>query len=977
MFTRFNALLGGLLIVIVSVGQYRDALFGIVLVANTAIGIIQELRAKKTLNRLALLTAPRARVVRDSQLVESPVEAVVLDDILDLQPGDQLVVDAVMVDGELEVDESLVSGEADPVAKHTGDEVLSGSFVVAGSGRARAIRVGAGAYAQSLAAQAQRFTLVHSELREATDRILRLVTWVIGPTAVVLVISQLRSAGLRDAIGGSVAGIGAMVPEGLVLLTSVAFGAATLRLAKRRVLVQELAAVEGLARVDVVCIDKTGTLTEGSMRIRQVEPLTDGVDVDSVLGAIAAADSHPNASMRAIAGAYPPPEGWAVVSAVPFSSARKWSSVTFEGDRSWLIGAPEVLLDAAPAAAAVVERARALAATGQRVLLVARAPAPPENANVPAALEPVALVGLEEQIKPDAPDTLAYFGSQSVVVKVISGDNPVTVGAIAARLGVPGADQPVDARQLRDDAALGEVLEQHSVFGRVLPHQKRAMVTALRSRGHVVAMTGDGVNDALALKEADIGVAMASGSAATRAVAQLVLLDNRFAALPGVVAEGRRVIANVERVAKLFVTKTVYAQVLAVLVGVLTVPFPFLPRHLTIVSSLTIGIPGFFLALAPNEARFQPRFLRRVLSFAIPAGLVAATATFIAYAAARTEGVPLTEARTTATLVLVGVGLWVLTLLARPFTPPLIVLGASMGAAFAVVLAVPGLRGFFALEIPPPEVVATAAGVVASAVALLEAGRWVVAEWQDHRLARVGRTAERLLEFLAARLRPEGALGLTLTVLLALIASAGWVLGVIVQDVIAGDDAARLDRPVLDWLVANRQPWLTTVAQVTTALGSSAFLIPLVVIVGGLWWKRRHTPRALLLLGAAYLGADLLFRIIKAATGRARPPTDLAVGHFAGLAFPSGHATQAAAVWGMLAALVATLLPLWRYKAALWATAILIAAAVGVTRLYLGAHWLTDVLGGWALGALWLGAVLGATRSVDLIRERPARGGVP
>jgi cation-transporting P-type ATPase E len=482
--------------------------------------------------------------VRGGQVAEIAVGDVVVDDVLDLSAGDQLVVDGIVLDGELEVDESLVSGEAEPVTKHTGDEVLSGSFVVAGSGRAQAARVGSQAYAQSLAEQARRFTLVHSELREGINRILGLVTWAIVPTAVVLVIGQLRSSGLRDALSGSVAGIGAMVPDGLVLLTSVAFAVAVVRLARCRVLVQQLAAVEGLARVDVVCVDKTGTLTEPHMAVTGVEALTDGLDPAGLLGALAPADPHPNASLQAVADSYPSPEAWVVRFRVPFSSARKWASVTFEEQGTWLVGAPEVLLGSENRAPAL-ERASALAGTGHRVLLVARAPEPPQEATVPAGLEPAILVVLEEKVRADAAETMAYFASQQVGVKVISGDNPQTVAAIATRVGVAGAERPIDARDLPTaEAELAQVLEEHTVFGRVLPHQKRAMVAALQSRGHVVAMTGDGVNDVLALKDADIGVAMASGSDATRAVAQLVLLDNGFAALPGVVAEGRRVIAT-------------------------------------------------------------------------------------------------------------------------------------------------------------------------------------------------------------------------------------------------------------------------------------------------------------------------------------------------------------------------------------------------------------------------------------------------
>jgi cation-transporting ATPase E len=718
-FTRFNALLGGLLAVIIVVGPFQDALFGVVLVTNAAVGIIQELRAKRTLDRLALLAAPRARVLRDGDVREVHLDEIVLDDVLELRRGDQLVVDASVVAGELEVDESLISGEAEPVTKGEGDEVLSGSFVVSGSGLARATRVGADAYAQSLADEARRFTLVSSELRDGINQILRIVTWLILPVAGLLVSSQLRTSALADALRSSVAGVGAMVPEGLVLLTSVAFAVAALRLARGGVLVQELAAVEGLARVDVVCVDKTGTLTEGSLVVTHVERLTDGAEIDQVLGAVAAADPDPNPSLRALAAAFPPPAGWTQRTGVAFSSARKWSSVTFDEHGTWVLGAPEILLATAEAPVAL-ERATHLARSGHRVLLLARTAAPVDESWQPTGVEPVALVALEEKIRPDAADTLEYFAAQGVAVKVISGDNPETVGAIAAAVGVAGADQPIDARTLPEDLrALGEMLDTHGVFGRVLPQQKRAMVVALQARSHVVAMTGDGVNDVLALKDADIGVAMASGSGATKAVAQLVLLNDTFASLPGVVAEGRRVIANVERVANLFVTKTVYATLLALSVGVLALPFPFLPRHLTIVSTLTIGVPGFFLALAPNHRRFRPGFVARVLRFAVPAGVVAAAATLGAYGVARAEGVSLTQSRTTALLVLFAVGLWVLVILARPLTGPRGLLALGMAAAFAFVMAVPGLRTFFDLQIPAQEVLLTACAIAAGAALVL------------------------------------------------------------------------------------------------------------------------------------------------------------------------------------------------------------------------------------------------------------------
>jgi cation-transporting ATPase E len=495
--------------------------------------------------------------------------------------------------------------------------------------------------------------------------------------------------------------------------------------------VQELAAVEVLARVDVVCVDKTGTLTAGSLRVTGIErpdgSAADG-EVVAVLGALVRAEERPNASLQAIAEVGRDP-GWAVERVVPFSSARKWSGASFAGHGSWILGAPDVLLgQGAPLRARVEE----LAGTGTRVLLLARTEAGFDDPDG-FRPEPVALLCLEEQIRPDAAPTIEFFREQGVAVKVISGDNPLTVGAIANEVGVAGADHPIDARQLPEDLdALAAVLAGASVFGRVQPHQKRAMVHALQRDGHTVAMTGDGVNDVLALKDADMGVAMGSGSGATRSVAQLVLLDDSFASLPQVVAEGRKVIANVERVANLFVTKSVYAAILAFAVGLTTQQFPFFPRHLTIISSLTIGIPAFFLALAPNDKRAEPGFVPRVARFSIPAGMVAAAATFFAFNLMDDAGVSLVESRTAALIVLFSVAMWVLVLLARPLNEWKVALLGSMVVGFLLALGTELGREFFELEIPPLLETMAVIGVAAVAIGLMELG-WRLGEWWARR----------------------------------------------------------------------------------------------------------------------------------------------------------------------------------------------------------------------------------------------------
>ncbi len=479
-FTRFNALLGAMLALIVLVGgPYQDALFGVVLVANALIGIVQEIRAKRTLDRLTLLVAPRAHALRDGAVAEISIGEVVLDDILDAPAGAQIVVDGEVVAADgLEVDESLLTGESDAVRKRPGDRMLSGSFVAAGSGRYRATAVGADAYASRIAQDARRFTLTSSELRSGIDRILVYVTWAIVPTALLLFWSQYRvHDSWREGVSGAVAGTVAMVPEGLVLLTSLAFAVAVVRLARQRVLVQELPAVEGLARVDVLCIDKTGTLTYGRLGVARVDRL-DGTDPAPALAALAASDPAPNATMRALAEAYPPAaDGWRPDERVPFSSARKWSAGSFGAHGTWVLGAPDVLLEPGE----LRDRLGEDAAAGNRVLLLARATALRGEA-VPDGLEPVAAIVLADRVRGDAAATLAYFAEQGVAVKVLSGDHPATVGAIAVSLGLEGAERPVDATTLPDDGPeLVGSLSTHSVFGRVTPQQKRAMVAALRA----------------------------------------------------------------------------------------------------------------------------------------------------------------------------------------------------------------------------------------------------------------------------------------------------------------------------------------------------------------------------------------------------------------------------------------------------------------------------------------------------------------
>lgn len=723
--TPVNAIIGALLAAILVAGYPGDALFAGVIVCNSLIGIGQELHARRVLNRLVVMSMPRARVVRDGRSEELATEAVVADEVCELRPGDQVVVDGEVVHSTgLEIDESLLTGESDPVEKDPGDAVLSGSFVSAGAGYYRATAIGGESYAARLAAEARRFKLAGSELRRGVNVILRWLTVIIPPAAALLGARLLFSAHDRwqEALRGTVAAAVAMVPDGLVLLTSLSFIAGVLALARRRALAKELASVELLARVDTLCLDKTGTITTGEISLAGIEPLgsADEAEAAAALGALSRADPAPNATLAAVAAALEAPEGWAPDRVQPFSSARKWAAASFEGRGTYHLGAPDVLLGAEDSEARA--RVAAHAAAGARVLAVTRSQQW-QGDELAGRREAVGLVMLADTVRDDAAEILAYFREQGVELKVISGDHPATVAAVSERVGIPGADRWADARELPEDSGdLADEVERTSVFGRVTPHQKRAMVHALQSRGRTVAMTGDGVNDVLALKDSDMGIAMGAGSSSTRAVAQLVLLDNRFSTLPRVLAEGRRVINNIERVANLFITKAAYAVLLTALIGAVGSPFPFLPRQLTLIGTFSIGLPGFFLALAPSHRLNQPGFLERVLRFSLPAGAVAGVVTFGLYELVRRiDSVDLGQARTCATVTLLGVGLVILVLISRPLRPWKVGLAAAMAGLYAAVMGWAPLRDYYHLH-PPP---AVGWWCVALAVTLGGLGVWL------------------------------------------------------------------------------------------------------------------------------------------------------------------------------------------------------------------------------------------------------------
>lgn len=699
--TPVNAIMGSLLVLILIAGFPGDALFAGVIVSNSVIGVAQELKARRTLNELAVLSSPKARVIRDGEETEISVSGVVADDLLSLLPGDQVVVDGTVVNElGLEIDESLLTGESDPVDKDINDSVLSGSFVSAGSGLYQATHIGGEAYASSLAEEARRFKLANSELKAGVNSILRWLFFIIPPASVLLLIRLLAEEDTwNEAIRGTVAGAVAAVPDGLVLLTSLSFIVGVVALARRQALAKELASVELLARVDVLCLDKTGTITTGEISFAGIEKLNDE-DPTEALGAMVASDPNPNPTLSAIGTNCLDPE-WTVEKVLPFSSARKWAATSFTDHGIYHLGAPDILL--APDALKERDQVKNYADLGKRVLVLTHTTEDLEDLeDLPEHREPIALVLLEDTIKEDAEEILAFFVEQGLTLKVISGDHPATVAAVAARAGIPGSDSGFDARDLPEDPSeLAKVLEEQTVFGRVTPHQKRAMVSSLQSQGHTVAMTGDGVNDVLALKDADMGIAMGSGSSATRAVAQLVLLDDRFSTLPRVLAEGRRVINNIERVANLFICKAAYALLLILLVGIFGSPFPLLPKQLTLIGSFSIGLPGFFLALAPDTSLVKSGFLKRVLYFSLPAGCTAGIATFIGYEIIRNSAASLDEARTAATIILLALGLSILISISRPLRSWKIGLAAAMALSYIFIMFNKTGQDFFELNLPP------------------------------------------------------------------------------------------------------------------------------------------------------------------------------------------------------------------------------------------------------------------------------------
>lgn len=755
-FTLFNGIICAAMALVLVTGSWRDAVFGFVIIINTGIGIVTELRAKRTLDKLSILVASEFLVHRDGKDVEVSHNEIVLDDLLWIRAGEQVPADGQIIQTwGLELDESMLTGESRTVRHKVGEQVYSGATAVSGMALVKVNAVGSHSYAATLTAQAKVYKKTVSDLNKGINTILKFMTFLVVPLCVLLILSQIHTVGgwhaalstgeWRQAVVSAVAGVVGMIPEGLVLLTSLNFAVAAMRLARHDTLVQELESVETLARVDALNLDKTGTITDGGIAFNRLVML-DSANAAAEQAATQALydccnEEQPNGTGQAVLAGLKA-QGYgagAVESRVPFSSARKWSAVRKSGE-TWYMGAPEVIISALEGDySSVLQQVNEYANDGNRVLLVARSTAPlsprsglrdaVEGANVSdgpqldVQAEPVALVLCSEKIREDAERTLAWFREQGVRCRVISGDNPVTVGAIARRVKLTGDHEPVamDARELPEDVnELARVLENVDVLGRVLPDQKKAIVKALHTQNHVVAMTGDGVNDALAIKEADLGIAMGNAAPATKAVAQVVLVDSKFSHLPDVVARGRQVMANMERVASLFLVKTVYSALISLGVVLTQIPYPYLPRHITYIGALTIGMPAFILALAPNTRRYMPGFLKRVVAFALPGGIATALSVLlVAWVLPPVMGwnvtgdaADLSALRATSAIILFAMGVFVLARVARPLNGWRGVLVAVFAAAGVIGAFVPFVANFFALILP------TGATMVATLIAL-------------------------------------------------------------------------------------------------------------------------------------------------------------------------------------------------------------------------------------------------------------------
>lgn len=703
--TFFNLIFLVLALCLCLVGSFKNLMFLLVAAANTVVGSFQEIRAKRAVDKLTLVAAGTAKAIRSGQRISVRTDQLVRDDIVEFAAGDQICADAVVRDGQLQVNESLLTGEADAILKNPGDTLKSGSFVISGRARVQLTHVGSESYAAKLAAEARRnVRSTKSEMMLSLTKLITVVGIALIPLGIILFLrhflSVFQGLPLRDSVESTVSALIGMIPEGLYLLTSVAIAASCLKLSRKRVLVQDMNCIETLAHVDVLCVDKTGTITEPTMEVTDVYPLNSERfsydDIEKILAAFYHGEEPDNETARAMGQQFAGETTWRAVKRMAFSSSTKWSGADFGENGRYVVGAPEFIMG--DRYDSIRSEAEPWSERGCRVLLLAAYDTAFDDGPLQSAhVAPIALVFLSNLLRPDAQETFRYFASQGVSVRVISGDNPITVAQVAARAGIENADRYVDATTLSTEQDFEEAVKYYTVFGRVTPEQKRYLVRAFQKQGHTVAMTGDGVNDVLALKDANCGIAMASGSQAASQVAQIVLLNSQFSAMPAIVAEGRRVINNIQRAASLFLVKNIFSFALTLLLLFIDMPYPLLPIQLSLISTFTIGIPSFFLALEPNYARVEGKFMRNVIRRAMPGGLTNLTIVLLAGFFTSTFGLSNEQLNTICVWVMSAVGLVTLYHVSVPFTRLRLAVLAAMTAAMLFSLLV--IPAFFDLPV--------------------------------------------------------------------------------------------------------------------------------------------------------------------------------------------------------------------------------------------------------------------------------------
>lgn len=679
-FSGINITLASLVLI---AGSPKNAVFALVIIVNNIIGVTQELNAKKTLEKLSVLSMVNGKVLRSGKIIDIKVEDIVKDDIVYLSTGQQVLSDCrVIMCDEIEVDESMLTGESDSVYKSNEDILLSGSFIVAGEGYARVIKVGSDTYTSKLADEAKRFKVINSELQRSINKVIKALLWAIVPIGIVLTITQLlyTNTDWKGAIIGTVSGVSGMIPEGLILLTSTTFIVSIVNLSKHNTLVQQLSATENLARIDVLCLDKTGTITEGRLELLDILSLGDNKreEIDLAISSIVYNLPSKNSTQEAILEFYTKDPKVNVMKKIPFSSRRKWGGITVQGKGSWIMGAPEIILR--DRYEDIKDKVELHAREGKRVLLLGKVEDEGFNENLEFTVKEMGLILLNDVIRKEAPRVIKEFREEGVEIKVISGDNPVTVSNLAKRAGIYGAENYIDGRDLNDKEDLTKIVDDYTVFGRVTPHQKRDLVKALQKGGKTVGMTGDGVNDILALKESDCSIAMANGSDATKAVAQLVLLDSNFSSLTSVVAEGRKQIHNLEVVAQLFLSKTVFYVIMAIVFCIIRLPYPIIPIQASLIGSCAIGLPALLLTMLPYKGKIEGNFLGRVLSESIPNGIVMVLFTTISYIAAYMNNKSIEHCRTLAIFTLMGISFMILFKVSSPLNKIKSTLIIIMGA---------------------------------------------------------------------------------------------------------------------------------------------------------------------------------------------------------------------------------------------------------------------------------------------------------